>query len=124
MAHLELIGLLDDHLQAAVLSQDGLPHLSYPPGLLPLCAHLPLRSLCGVGGGGKEVKLKVTQIFTEEPTMDCESAGYVELMKYVPKSVLYFLTQCGTGPCGGVRGKTYYDVFIKPNKVFLLWLQL
>lgn len=47
MLHLELVGLFDDHLQATVLSQDGLPHLGYPPGLLFLSTHLPLRPLCG-----------------------------------------------------------------------------
>lgn len=46
MLHLELIRLLDDDLQAAVLSQDGLPHLSYPAGLLLLGTHLPLCPLC------------------------------------------------------------------------------
>lgn len=54
MKHLELIRLLDDHLQAAVLSQDGLPHLSYPPGLLLLGTHLPLCSLCGRKGRKEE----------------------------------------------------------------------
>lgn len=45
--HLELIRLFNDHLQAAVLSQDGLPHLCYPPSLLLLSSHLPLCPLCG-----------------------------------------------------------------------------
>lgn len=49
--HLELIRLLDDHLQATVLSQDGLSHLRYPPGLLFLSTHLPLHPICGKKGG-------------------------------------------------------------------------
>lgn len=53
MVHLKLIRLLDDHLQAAVLSQDGLPHLGYSAGFLLLSTHLPLRSLCGKKGGRK-----------------------------------------------------------------------
>lgn len=39
--HLELVRLLDDHLQAAVLSQDGFPHLGYPAGFFFLGAQLP-----------------------------------------------------------------------------------
>lgn len=63
MEHLELVGLFDDHLQAAVLSQDGLPHLSYPPSLLLLSTHLPLRSLCGKKEGNSvENKTYVTDI--------------------------------------------------------------
>lgn len=50
MVHLKLIRLLDDHLQAAVLSQDGLPHLGYSAGFLLLSTHLPLRTLCGKKG--------------------------------------------------------------------------
>lgn len=48
--HLELVRLLDDHLQAAVLPQDGLPHFSYPAGLLLLGAQLPFRTVLQEGG--------------------------------------------------------------------------
>ena len=54
VVHLELIRLLDDDLQPAVLSQNGLPHLSYPASLLLLRAHLPLRTLCEKKGGGRK----------------------------------------------------------------------
>ena len=54
VVHLELIRLLDDDLQPAVLSQNGLPHLSYPASLLLLRAHLPLRPLCEKKGGGRK----------------------------------------------------------------------
>ena len=48
--YLELVGLLDHHLQPAVLPQDRLPHLSYPPGLLLLHTHLALWVLWRRGG--------------------------------------------------------------------------
>lgn len=52
--HLELVRLLDDHLQAAVLPQDGLPHLSYPAGLLFLGAQLPFRAVLQEEGRSTE----------------------------------------------------------------------
>lgn len=54
MVHLEFIRLLNDHLQPAVLSQNGLPHLSYPACLLLLSTQLSLCCLCGMKEGGKK----------------------------------------------------------------------
>lgn len=52
--HLKLIRLLDDHLQAAVLSQDRLPHLSYPASFLLFGAQLSFHPICKRQEGGRE----------------------------------------------------------------------
>lgn len=64
--HLEFIRLLDHHLQAAVLPQNGLPHLSYPAGLLLLSTQLPLCCFYGKKGwteGAKVAKTLTANVF-------------------------------------------------------------